>query len=100
MKGWRKQLQESGILIAGLVILAGVTAMAALPFISNPALLYFLAVLVGLAATAAGILLIVTIRRARRTASSVAEPLQNEERMRLALEGAVWLYFQVHLWSI
>ena len=88
MKGWRKQLQESGILIAGLVILAGVTAMAALPFISNPALLYFLAVLVGLAATAAGILLIVTIRRARRTASSVAEPLQNEERMRLALEGA------------
>ncbi|MCJ7557771.1 MAG: PAS domain-containing protein, partial [Gammaproteobacteria bacterium] len=88
MKGWRKQLQESGILFAGLLILAGVTVMAAIPFISNPALLYFLAILAGLAATIGGILLIVHIRRARRAVSTLAEPLQNEERLRLALEGA------------
>lgn len=88
MKGWRRQLQGSGTLFAGLAILAGVTVMAAIPFISNPALLRFLAVLAGLAAAAGGILLIRQARRAQREVSRLAEPLQNEERLRLALEGA------------
>ena len=88
MKGWRKPLQGLGTRFAGLVIFAGVMVMAVISFISNPALLRLLAVLAGLAAAAGGVLLIVTIRRFRREESALTEPLQNEERMRLALEGA------------
>lgn len=62
--------------------------MASIPFISNPALLRLLAVLAGLAAAAGGTLLIVHIRRFRRKESALSEPLQNEERLRLVLEGA------------
>ena len=88
MKGWRKPLQGSGTRFAGLVILVGIMVMAVISFISNPALLRFLAILAGLAAAAAGVFLIMTIRRFQREESALAEPLQNEERLRLALEGA------------
>ena len=88
MKGWRKQLRGSGNLFASVLIIAGVAVIAVVPFISNPVFLHLLAILAGLAAAAGGILLIVHARRARREISLLAEPLQNEERLRLALEGA------------
>lgn len=88
MRGWQKQLQESGFIFAGVVSIAGVMAMAAVPFISDPALLHLLALLAGLAAASGGIYLIAHLRRDRREKAALTQPLQNEERLRLALEGA------------
>lgn len=88
MKGVQNERHNGWNIAAGGLAAAGIALIGAALWSGGPSALRAAAAMAGLAALAAAPLLLIHVRRARRAQAIQAQTSRNEERLRLALEGA------------